>query len=200
MLRRALQLRQGGPHDRLLRAGRELGDDAGELPVRVPADSSGDHREDAETGEHPPQPASRPSPAGRFGPVVSFMRIDEPVRMRERVGHAIVIGGPDAQLSESSVKSGSWRAVPRLLTRSLSDSRLRSRHDRVGDRVIDSGSWRRTTPSPRRRSHRLNANDTTVGCDLVSAYGLSAGPSQRRDGEVERTARPVSRLDLGRGV
>ena len=42
-----------------------------------------------------------------------------------------------------------------------------------------SGSWRRTTPSPRRRSHTLDADDTTVGCDLVSAYGLSTGPSQR---------------------
>ena len=46
-----------------------------------------------------------------------------------------------------------------------------------------SGSWRRTTPSQRRRSHTLDADDTTVGCDLVSAYGLSTGPSQRRDGD-----------------
>ena len=41
----------------------------------------------------------------------------------------------------------------------------------------------RTTPSQRRRSHILDADDTTVGCDLVSAYGLSTGPSQRRDGD-----------------
>ena len=46
-----------------------------------------------------------------------------------------------------------------------------------------SGSWRRTTPSQRRRSYTLDADDTTVGCDLVSAYGLSTGPSQRRDGD-----------------
>ena len=46
-----------------------------------------------------------------------------------------------------------------------------------------SGSWHRTTPSPRRRSHTLDADDTTVGCDLVSAYGLSTGPSQRSDGD-----------------
>ena len=41
----------------------------------------------------------------------------------------------------------------------------------------------RATPSPRTRSHTLDADNTRVSCDLVSAYGLSTGPSQRRSGD-----------------
>ena len=48
--------------------------------------------------------------------------------------------------------------------------------ERLGDRVIVRGLWRRTTPSPRRRSHTLDADEMTVGCDLLLALWALHGP------------------------
>jgi hypothetical protein len=72
----------------------------------------------------------------------------------------------------------------------------RSPRDRLGDRVIgrivDVG---RLLPSKSDRA--LDADDARVGCDLVSACRLSAGPSWRRNEDPPPHGFASPRLGVG---
>ena len=115
---------------------------------------------------------------------------------------------PSARSCSSRVRLSARMAATRTIAFVFSPARSGRALRRPSDRA---GSWRRTTPSPRGRSHTLDADEMTVGCNLVLAYGLSTGawrwgstsrtlpgPITAVDarGEWRRTSRTLSEQDL----